>query len=358
MKNLRIAAILVLLISGFGIVNGQEQSLSTYSNFDFVPGERIIFYDDFTQENIGDFPALWNTNSSGEIVTLEKFPGRWFQMKGGGYYIPEAKEKFTDNFTIEFDLVPINIEDIEYLYNLTIIFVSGTLSDPNEGGAVPGKAGLKISLEYDNVNWTNYSETDGGYKSNGSSPFMFITGQKYHISFWIQKQRIRMYVNEKKILDLPRGLIDGYVHNIFRIQTTEDIKPIIANFRLAAGLPDMRNKLMTDGKIVSYGLYFDSGSDKLKPESYGTLKEIANVLKENAAVKVKIVGHTDSDGEDASNLTLSKKRAEAVKAALGKDFAIDLSRMETDGKGEGQPIVPNTNSESKAQNRRVEFIKQ
>ncbi|MGE5810604.1 MAG: OmpA family protein, partial [Ignavibacteria bacterium] len=101
----------------------------------------------------------------------------------------------------------------------------------------------------------------------------------------------------------------------------------------------------------------DVNSDKIKPESYGTLKEIANVLKENSSVKVKIVGHTDSDGNDASNLDLSKRRAASVKNTLNSEFGIDSSRMETDGKGESQPVTDNNSQEGKANNRRVELIK-
>ena len=88
-----------------------------------------------------------------------------------------------------------------------------------------------------------------------------------------------------------------------------------------------------------------------------TLKEISEVLKDNATVKVKIIGHTDSDGDDKSNLDLSKRRAASVKNALSTEFGIDASRMETDGKGESEPASANTTSEGKANNRRVEFIK-
>jgi outer membrane protein OmpA-like peptidoglycan-associated protein len=84
---------------------------------------------------------------------------------------------------------------------------------------------------------------------------------------------------------------------------------------------------------------------------------MATVLKENADLKVKIVGHTDADGNDASNLELSKQRAAAVKAELAKEFGIDETRMETDGKGESEPIDKNDTAAGKANNRRVEFIK-
>jgi outer membrane protein OmpA-like peptidoglycan-associated protein len=119
----------------------------------------------------------------------------------------------------------------------------------------------------------------------------------------------------------------------------------------------MRNKLLTEGKLVSYGIYFDVNKDVVKPESYGTLKEISTVLTENPDVRIKIIGHTDSDGADAANLDLSKRRAASVKDELSKNFGIDASRMETDGMGETQPVAPNDTPSNKALNRRVEFIK-
>ena len=353
--KLRTALLQLALCLPF-LMHAQNENKIT-SKFDFIPGEKVIFYDDFSNENIGDFPVQWNTNSSGEIVTLSNFPGRWFQMTGGGFYIPEAKEKFTDNFTVEFDLYSTNTTNSEYLYSTNFILVSGTLSDPNEGGAVPGKAGTSMTPGYETIDWTNWSESVGGYKDDGSAPFGFKAEEKYHVAFWVQKQRIRMYANDKKVLDLPRGLIEGYVYNIFRFQTTDEINLFIANFRIAAGLPDMRNKLITEGKLVSYGIQFDVNSDKIKPESFATIKEIAQVLKDNPTVKIKIIGHTDNDGDDASNMDLSKRRAASVKAELSKTWGIDAARLETDGKGESVPVAANDNSMNKAKNRRVEFIK-
>jgi outer membrane protein OmpA-like peptidoglycan-associated protein len=358
MKNLFLFSIMLFgLCLCFANKNFAQEDNKINSKYDFIPGEKVIFFDDFTAENIGDFPIQWNTNGSGEIVTSSKYPGRWFQLTKGGFFIPEAQEKFTDNFTIEFDFLPITNFTSEYMVSLDFFLISGTLSNPNEGGAIPGNAGIKISTSYDIITWVNYSEKDEGYKDQGTSSFAFKTGEKYHVAFWVQKQRVRMYANETKVLDLPRGIRADYIYNIFRIQTTDDISPIISNFRIAAGLPDMRNKLITEGKLVSYGIYFDVNSDKVKQESFATLKEIAGVLKDNPTVKIKIVGHTDSDGDDKSNLDLSKRRAASVKNALVKDFSIDATRIETDGKGEGEPVAPNDSGVNKARNRRVEFIK-
>jgi OmpA-OmpF porin, OOP family len=354
----RVLILIYFLFTSLNIIAQDEAENKISSKFDFIPGEKVVFFDDFAGENIGDFPAQWLTNSSGEIVSLSKFPGKWLQMTNGGYYIPEAKENFTENYTVEFDIIPMNVNsETDYLYNVNFILVSGDLNNPSEGGAIPGKAGMGMTANYEAVDWSNWAESVGGYKDNGSGKFIFKTNEKYHVAFWVQKQRVRMYANEKKILDIPRGLIAGYTYNIFRIQTTDELKPLISNFRIATGLPDMRNKLITEGKIVTYGIQFDVNSDKIKPESFGTIKEIAIVLKDNPTIKIKIIGHTDSDGDEAKNLDLSKKRAISVKTELNKTFGIEANRLEIDGKGESQPVAPNDTGLNKSKNRRVEFIK-
>jgi len=139
--------------------------------------------------------------------------------------------------------------------------------------------------------------------------------------------------------------------------TNDKDRYLINNLKFAIGAPDTRNKLITEGKFVTRGILFDVSSDKIKPESYGVLKDIAGTLKENAGVKVKIIGHTDTDGNDADNLSLSKRRAESVKANLVKEFGIDESRIQTDGMGESQPVDKNTTNEAKSNNRRVEFVR-
>jgi uncharacterized protein (TIGR02145 family) len=324
------------------------------SKYDFIPGEKVIFFDDFISESIGDFPAQWLTNGSGEIVTSEKFPGRWFNMTKMGYYIPEAKENFTDNFTIDFDFVPMNSAKSESMFGLSFYLLTGSLTEPG-GGGEPGDAGLQLSLDYDIFGWKNWSMTTE-QRLNGTVSYTFKSNEKYHIAIWVQKQRVRFYANESKVLDVPRAVPAGSKPNIFRFDTRDEATPLISNFRIAAGVPDMRNKLLKDGKIVSYGILFDVNSDKLKPESYSTLKEISDILKENAGIRILVVGHTDSDGSNESNIDLSKRRAESVKKELVTKFNIDAARIETDGKGESEPLDKNDSAVSKAKNRRVEFI--
>lgn len=184
-----------------------------------------------------------------------------------------------------------------------------------------------------------------------------------HVSLWRQDQRLRMYVNGDKLFDLPRIFEAGNKYNAlifyvpYKFKSGKDDYYLLSNMRLAVGAPDTRTKLLTEGKFVTRGILFDANSDKIKPESTGTLKEIGNILKENASVKVQIVGHTDADGDDKANIDLSKRRAEAVKAFLVKEYNITTENLSAEGKGESQPVDKNDTIEGKANNRRVEFIK-
>lgn len=340
-------------------------SLKVYSKYDFVPGEKIVAFEDFMQDAIGDFPAKWNTNSTGEVVTIDGIQGRWFMMPKAGTFMPEFIDSLQDNFTFEFDLVAINGNKTGGWPSFHTALVELTDRDKPQ----------HWQTENNNFYFSVYAgnSTDGAISSarrkNGSSEAaeQIITKhfsdklKPVHIAMWRQKERLRIYFNEEKIFDLPKGLAaDAKFNSIlyFIPSADDDNRYCITNLRLAVGAPDTRKKILEQNKWVTHGILFDVNSDKIKPESYGTLKEMASVLKEFPELKVKIVGHTDADGKDDANLDLSKRRAAAVKVALAKEFGIDESRMQTDGKGESEPMDKNETPAGKANNRRVEFIKQ
>ncbi len=329
-----------------------DPKLSYYSKYDFIPGSDVLFYDDFSNTAIGDFPSAWNTNGSAEATTTNLFAGKWLKLTSTNTCIfSDPPLNLPENYTVEFDVIPQKNDDGSAAFYFGII--SSEKLNEYDYGSAPGKAGFFVQFSY-NTYFNSYFSDDRGPISGMKESVTQKPDQKYHISVWVQKTRVRVYQDEIKLFDLPKAVDTDVKFNKLRF---EDGMPLISNIRVAVGAPDMRNKLLTDGKIISYGIYFDSGKDVVKGESYGSLKEIAAVLTENPTVKIKIVGFTDSDGDDATNLELSKKRAIAVKASLNKEFGIDNSRLETDGKGESEPIAPNTTSEGKAKNRRVEFIK-
>jgi outer membrane protein OmpA-like peptidoglycan-associated protein len=335
-------------------------SIKVYSKYDFVPGEKIIVFEDFMQDAIGDFPDKWNTNSSAETVTIEGKPGHWLRINKQGVFMPEFIDSLADDFTLEFDLLCDNPGRIWAIY--TSVATLADRNHPESWQSADSRFTFTVAPQADGSSSTiERRKNSVGEASTSTNTKKFTDKTKpVHVAVWRQKERARVYFDEEKAWDLPKAMAKDAKYNsiVYWLQGSgEGASYYISNLRLAVGAPDTRNKILTQNKWVTHGILFDVNSATIKPESYGTLKEMANVLKEYSDLKVKIVGHTDADGKDADNLDLSKRRAASVKEALAKEFSIDASRMETDGKGESEPIDKNDNPAGKANNRRVEFIK-
>jgi OmpA-OmpF porin, OOP family len=336
-------------------------SFASYSKFDFVPGERIVAAEDFAQDAIGDFPARWNTNASGEIVTIAGQSGRWLKLTRAGFFTPEFVTDLPDNVTVEFDLT--TPPDFNAGFPLQTAFVQlADLKKPAEWQGAPNNFFFTAhpSPTRGTSELTTRQDGESAAGNQTQTTQLAANGKPVHIAVWRQRQRVRVYMNQEKVWDNPRAVAASAKFNslvFFVSGGCGDCEYYLANLRVATGAPDTRNKILTEGKWVTHGILFDVNSDRIKPESYGTLKEMAGVLTESGDLKVLIVGHTDSDGDDATNMDLSRRRAASVKAVLASEFKIDASRMDTDGKGETQPIDKNDNAAGKANNRRVEFIK-
>lgn len=348
-----------------------KAALSFTSKYDFVPGEKVMAFEDFNTAAIGDFPTRWNTNATAEVVTINNKEGKWLKIGKEGVFHPEFITNLPENFTMEFDLAvnndwagthfavnianlpkPTDFTDYHHYVNWRGNYAIHLELKPGLTGRTTAHSRLQAGST---GNYTVNNNVDFKGWDNGSNNFT-------HISMWRQGQRLRVYADGEKIWDIPRAFDATSKYNAvtFAMQgsyRTEDYF-LLGNVRLAVGAADTRNKLITEGKFVTRGILFDVNSDRIKPESSGALKDIANVLKENADVKVKIVGHTDADGDDKANLTLSEKRAAAVKASLVSEYGISADNLSIEGKGESQPVDKNTSAEGKANNRRVEFIKQ
>lgn len=119
----------------------------------------------------------------------------------------------------------------------------------------------------------------------------------------------------------------------------------------------LEEQLKNNGRAVLYGINFDFNSDRIRPESKAVLDQVLNLLKTNADLKLTIEGHTDNVGGDSFNQSLSERRANSVKKYLLK-AGINAERLESAGKGMSQPIASNENEIGRAQNRRVELVKQ
>lgn len=355
---------LVLLFSFYiQVADAQSGDSSTnfgvYSQFTFVPGDRLIFYDDFSQESIGDFPSGWGTNGSGEIVTSNKYPGKWLSLKRRAGYMPDFKKALPENYTIEFDIVTNGYTQSNGRSKLHVAFLpkkSFTTGSAGSSGYFTFTFGEK-NFPIDMANFG--SEATNKISNRLDIPYP-VNG-RMHISMSVKKRRLTVWIDQEKVIDAP-SLLQGKLGDYFTLEVL-DVLPekghtvLLGNYRIAEITKDVSN-LLNDGKFSTTAIYFNTNSATIKPESYAIIKSVGEALKSKPNAIFQIIGHTDGDGEAAYNMDLSKRRAEAVKAILVSQFGVDDSKLIAIGKGESEPVDNNNTTSGKANNRRVEFIKQ
>lgn len=359
--------------------SGGDASISkpakTPQDTDFQPGTRVLVAENFEQDAIGDFPAQWNTDASAKIVVLPGSETKWLELSTPGTFLPEAVKQLPEHFTLEFDLfVPSTFTYYDYplwiglaeMKNKKDFFIWGRYKEKRgkdrRNGVLlmlhPQEEGGK-KLGYSEYEIWEDGEKSASNKIKSLNDFN-VNHNQVRVQIWRQKQRLRVYLNGKKIWDLPRAFDADKNFNtlIFsRYEAKEGNSFHISNIRLAASEEDVRSKILKEGRYSTNAILFNTGSAAIKPESAPVIKEIADILKENPALKLKIVGHTDTDGKKDSNLLLSQQRSASVKNELVQKYGVNANRLDTDGKGDTEPVADNTTAEGKARNRRVEFIK-
>ena len=330
---------------------------SIESDFDFTSGEKLIFYDDFSEDALGDFPAKWNTNGSGEVVTVDGLEGKWLRIPDNTLSFAEIGTALPDNFTVEFDLYyPKGVSRPPITFGFT-----DAKNPATESIRQKKLFYYRISPSVDNQ--LGYSTSlYSGREVNKDWPANARAGKPVRVSIAVNGQRIRLYMDQAKLFDLPRAFEPANLRSNFHLRAAELLPApqdgfYIANLRIAETGLDARSQLLKNGRFSTTGIYFNTNSSAIKAESAGVLQEIAAILNDNPTLGITIIGHTDSDGEDAHNLQLSKARAANVKTVLCEHYGVAPDRLKTDGKGEQDPVADNGTPAGKAENRRVEFIK-
>ncbi|WP_297693103.1 OmpA family protein [uncultured Eudoraea sp.] len=327
-----------------------EQVARPWSKYDFVPGETVLFEDNLEGEQNGEFPSQWdlidgyveNALFSGENVI--RFPiensGATIKplMKKEGDYLPEK-------FTIEFDM---------YLSSRTSKY-RVYLWDKGKSNRRPD--GLHaIEVGYDQ---------EASYQGGKMQRKLPEASQKpyphwRHVAISFNVRALKIYIDQDRLVMIPNVTGNPTALSIqastYDFGQTGDYPTMIRNIRIAEGAVKLYDRFITDGKIVTNGIKFDSGKATLKLESMGVINEIVKLMTEHPEINFSVEGHTDSDGDAQFNIDLSEQRANTVINELVAR-GIDGKRMVAKGFGEDVPVADNTSPEGKANNRRVEFVK-
>lgn len=319
---------------GAGGAGGKVSAVST--KFDFVPGDKVMFIDDFTQDELGEFPKSWKL-VEGTFEVAEMNGERWLRsMSTVGRIRMKVPASLPEFWTLEFDFYR------ESGDNGNILHVS-TMTDK-------GERVWEATYPYSG---TNYAFECGKVFANTAAGA--AASSRVHVMFMARGAALKAYLERERLVNVPDITEAGAPAEI-EFHLWSEKKPMITNVRFAEGCKPAKDMLDT-GKLVTYGIRFQTGSDVVLPESAPVLRQVAAYMESHADVKLKITGHTDNVGTAASNLDLSKRCAASVAKVLSDQFAIAADRFTTDGKGDTQAVASNAKPEGKAMNRRVEFAK-
>lgn len=319
---------------------------SAYAKSDFVPGDEIMFEDDLVGEQMGEFPSKWDllegnaeiasvngktvinlTDISTEIMPL---------MKNQKNYLTEA-------FTLEFDFL--GGSDEKSIYCDYIIHLKN----------IEGEDVATINLNGTASGWayTSWITASGEQRENRSAA-PAKEEEWNHVALSFNKRALKVYLNGSRIVNIPNCARPQY----FTLQRSiwEDHRNLMTNVRLCKGAVPLYNRLITDGKIITYAITFDIGKANIKPESMTEINRIAQLMKDNGDLKFEVQGHTDNTGTVAGNQKLSEQRAQAIVNKL-VEMGIEANRLSAKGMGQSAPLADNSTDEGRAKNRRVEFVK-
>ncbi len=328
-------------IHGMQSAGGAQQPELTVVKADFMPGEKTIFYDDFTDMAAGDAPSHFKVR--GPAPELRAGGGiRQLTAVQTGSLFPNLTS-LPKNFTYEAE---VKFENLRNARTALILY-------SNEKEALiwwiyagPQQTQLVVAVK-------NHTEelARKNVQINWSQPAK--------IALWVQNGRVRAFMNGEKHVDANQVELPE-INKVEILSSIAGANQAVGyrSVRFAESTPDFSQVISASGRYVSHGILFDTGSDRLKPESAAVIQSIARGLETNPSLKVLIEGHTDSVGNADQNLDLSRRRAEAVRAVLISQFKVDASRLTTAGLGATKLIDSNDTPQGRSQNRRVEFVKQ
>lgn len=331
--------LLVSFIYALPQISNAQTIEKSYSDFDFVSGEKTIFEDNFVYGPAEKPLNKWTLEGGKASITKQN---NEVCLSIDEYYTKLKPILFStkilpDSFSIEYDTWLDNGYDGNPGIEIKL------RNGDNEVVITPNKHELVVSFP-------------GDGREAKSNPEAYFGENKFydrwvHISISYYNKRLQVYLDQYKMIDIADCRLKAQ-HVIVSGNMSQGMKILLKNFRIAKGFPSKIN--FVNGKFTTRAIKFDVDKANLKPESITIIKQVYNYLKSNAAIKVEIGGHTDSDGSDEHNMTLSQQRANAVKDQL-VSMGISTDRLLAKGYGESSPVDNKPTAEAKATNRRVEF---
>jgi OmpA-OmpF porin, OOP family len=319
-----------------------------WANYDFVPGQRTLFFTDFSEDQVGNFPQRLDfKNGQLEVVEFEGGQRALKASTDAVFTIP-LPETLPEKFTLEFDVINRKTQGVAAN---TITVYGGTEARSNEQVMEVGWGPNALSTMGGGLEnqWIGTKDADKERYVGHPTSFRILADGKY----------LKAYADEKRLINLPKANFGRAKAVTVKLdgRDDEDNAVYLTRIRVAESQKSIYDALASTGRWSTQGILFDTGKSDIKPESTPTLKEIATTLKQHPELKIEVQGHTDNVGKPDANLKLSQARADAVKQALTTEYGVNASQLTAKGYGDTKPSADNKTAEGRQNNRRVELVK-
>ncbi len=334
----------------------------TYAKSDFVPGDEIMFDDDVTSEQLGEFPRQWDLiNGTVEVARLNDDKVILCVSQDDPVIAPlfdEMKSYLPEKFTLEFDFWVGDFEkqgDNRPSNRYIIRFYESNTSHRTQ--VIDMDDWYYDASDHRSILSWEFESLSEEWRHGKDESFRTIPNSWNHFALSFNQRAMKVYINGVRYANIPNTIAPGYFQiEFYRSGGYFTNNTSIKNIRIAKGAVPLYDRMMSDGKFITYGITFDVGKATIKPESMGEINRIVQLMTENPDLKFSVEGHTDSTGNAASNQTLSEQRSQAIVDKL-VELGIAKDRLTAVGKGQNSPIADNSTDEGRAKNRRVEFVK-
>lgn len=343
--------------SSTSVAPQQSQIEMTYAKCDFVAGDEVFFEDNQANEKLGEFPSQWDLISgSVEMVKINGQECINFVEEGSKIcpLMENSKSYLPEVFTLELDFWKPETSNSDRKDTGLDIYFYDSMSDGTWIIEVMNSGGNSDS----NVRWQVTKPGENSEYITGTKDNIVLPAGWNHFALSFNKRALKFYFNGVRIVSIPNAKRVGW----FSVQNYEwggfdgSGNMNIKNIKIAKGAVPLYDRMISDGKFITYGITFDTGKSIIKPESMGEINRIVTLMTENPDLKFSVEGHTDNTGSATSNQALSESRSKAIVDKL-VEMGISSDRLTSSGKGQNSPLADNSTDEGRAKNRRVEFVK-
>jgi OmpA-OmpF porin, OOP family len=312
-----------------------------WANYDFVPGSRVLFHEDYANDRVGNFPRRLEFRS-GNMEIVEWEGGRALRVNSRGAFDIRLPDVLPDGFTIEFDAY---VSSFVNDFKVYPVDAEGKAAGPQHVQVDP-YGGVGIASFDRRRDALSALQPDRERIEHRMTPVRVMADGAY----------IKVFLEETRVANVPNANLGRSPTLRFDFNDVRDQPIYLGPIHVAASDRSLYDSLRADGRVATHGILFATGSATIRPESTPTLEDIADALRRDSSLRLRVEGHTDNVGDPGANQRLSEQRAQAVVEFLVRNKGVAADRLEAAGLGQSQPAADNGTPEGRQTNRRVELV--